>query len=157
TTIAANRFPRSAGPHTRRITSGGRRRSAVRRARAGQRAGSRVKNNQGQMIELATLLKVRSTSGPVQVMNYNLYSAVALTGTAAPGTSSSQAVALMEQIARQMLPRSMGYDLTPVFFYVLGWFGRAKATAQQPPSESAWPRLDSTVILVRPTEIWSGE
>jgi hydrophobe/amphiphile efflux-1 (HAE1) family protein len=71
-----------------------------------------VKNSQGQMVELGTLLSVRSTSGPVLVMNYNLYSAAAITGNTAPGTSSSQAVSLMQQIARKKLPRSMAYDWT---------------------------------------------
>jgi hydrophobe/amphiphile efflux-1 (HAE1) family protein len=75
-----------------------------------------VKNNQGQMIELGTLLTVRSTSGPVLVMNYNLYGAVAITGNAAPGTSSSQAVTLIEQIARQKLPPSMAYEWTELTY-----------------------------------------
>jgi hydrophobe/amphiphile efflux-1 (HAE1) family protein len=277
-----------------------------------------VKNNQGQMVELGTLLTVRSTSGPVLVMNYNLYGAAAITGNPAPGTSSSQAVALMEQLARKTLPPSMAYEwteltylqnqtgntaiyvfalavvfvflvlaaqyeswklplavilvvpmcllcsavgvelgrlevtvftqigfvvlvglasknailivefarqqqhtgvplreatleacrlrvrpilmtsfafilgvvplviatgagsemrqslgtavfagmigvtlfgifLTPVFFFVLGWFGRVKPAAQQSPAESAPPSFSSTVILVRPTESWNAE
>ena len=53
-----------------------------------------VRNNQGQMIRLATLLDVRNTSGPVMVMRYNMYSATAITGNPAPGTSSGQAIAL---------------------------------------------------------------
>ncbi len=52
-----------------------------------------VKNNQGQMIRLGTLMEVRDTTGPVMVMRYNMYSAAAITGDAAPGTSSGQAVA----------------------------------------------------------------
>jgi hydrophobe/amphiphile efflux-1 (HAE1) family protein len=75
-----------------------------------------VRNNQGQMVELGTLLTVRSTSGPVQVMNYNLYGAAAITGNTAPGTSSSQAVALLERIARQKLPRSMAFDWTELTY-----------------------------------------
>ena len=39
-----------------------------------------VRNNQGQMVRLATLMDVRDTSGPVMVMRYNLYSAAAITG-----------------------------------------------------------------------------
>ena len=44
-----------------------------------------VRNNQGQMIRLATLLDVSSTSGPVMVMRYNMYSSTAITGNPAPG------------------------------------------------------------------------
>ena len=58
-----------------------------------------VRNNQGQMIRLATLMDVRNTSGPVMVMRYNMYSAAAITGNPAPGTSSGQAIALMQEIA----------------------------------------------------------
>jgi hydrophobe/amphiphile efflux-1 (HAE1) family protein len=75
-----------------------------------------VRNNQGQMVELGTLLRVRGTSGPVAVMNYNLYGAAAITGNTAPGTSSSQAVALMEQIAKKKLPHSMAYDWTELTY-----------------------------------------
>jgi hydrophobe/amphiphile efflux-1 (HAE1) family protein len=78
-----------------------------------------VRNNQGQMIRLGTLLDVRSTSGPVMVMRYNMYSAAAITGSTAPGTSSGQAIAVMEDIARQELPRSMGIDWTELTYLQL--------------------------------------
>ena len=63
-----------------------------------------VRNNQGQMIRLGTLLDVRDTSGPVMVMRYNMYSATAITGNAAPGTSSGQAIELMQEIADKEMP-----------------------------------------------------
>ncbi|MFI5455513.1 MAG: efflux RND transporter permease subunit [Isosphaerales bacterium] len=75
-----------------------------------------VRNNQGQMIRLATLLDVSSTSGPVMVMRYNMYSGTAITGNPAPGTSSGEAISLMEQIARQELPRSMAFDWTELAY-----------------------------------------
>ena len=55
-----------------------------------------VRNNQGQMVRLGTLMDVRDTSGPVMVMRYNMYSAAAITGNPAPGTSSGQAIDLMQ-------------------------------------------------------------
>ncbi len=45
-----------------------------------------VRNTKGDMIRLATLLDVSSTSGPVMVMRYNMYSSTAITGNPAPGT-----------------------------------------------------------------------
>jgi multidrug efflux pump subunit AcrB len=75
-----------------------------------------VKNNQGQMIRLATLMDVRNTSGPVMVMRYNMYSSTAITGNPAPGTSSGEAMALMQDIARQVLPRSMAFDWTELAY-----------------------------------------
>jgi multidrug efflux pump len=78
-----------------------------------------VKNNQGQMIRLGTLMDVRDTSGPVMVMRYNLYSAAAITGNAAADTSSGEAIALVQKIADQQLPRSMAYDWTELTYLQL--------------------------------------
>ncbi len=80
-----------------------------------------VRNNQGQMVKLATLLDVRNTSGPVMMMRYNMYSSAAITGNPAPGTSSGQAIALMQEIANQELreTRSMASDWTELAYMQL--------------------------------------
>ena len=70
-----------------------------------------VRNNQGQMVRLGTLIDVRDTSGPVMVMRYNMYSAAAITGNTAPGISSGQAIELMQEIADEELPRLDGLRL----------------------------------------------
>ena len=78
----------------------------------------RVRNNRGEMVRLGTLLSLRSTSGPVMVMRYNMYSSTAITGNTAPGTSSGQAITLMQEIANQELQsrRSMAYDWTEIAY-----------------------------------------
>lgn len=78
-----------------------------------------VRNNQGQMIRLGTVLDVRDTSGPVMVMRYNMYSSAAVTGSAAPGTSSGEAVALMQEIAEKELPHSMAFEWTELAYLQL--------------------------------------
>jgi multidrug efflux pump len=78
-----------------------------------------VKNNQGQMVRLGTLVDVRDTSGPVMLLRYNLYSAATITGDPAPGTSSGAAIALVKAIADQELPRSMAYDWTELTYLQL--------------------------------------
>jgi len=78
-----------------------------------------VRNNQGQMILLGTLLSVRDTSGPVMVLRYNMYSAAAITGNTAPGISSGQAVSMMEEIANSELPSQMAYDWTELTYMQL--------------------------------------
>jgi multidrug efflux pump subunit AcrB len=75
-----------------------------------------VRNNQGQMIRLGTLMDVRDTSGPVSIFRYNLYNAAAITGEAAPGTSSGQAIELAQQIAESELPRSMAVEWTDLAY-----------------------------------------
>jgi multidrug efflux pump len=78
-----------------------------------------VRNNQGQMIRLATLMDVRNTSGPVMGMRYNMYASTAITGNPAPGTSSGEAIRLLQEIAEQELPRSMALDWTELAFMQL--------------------------------------
>ncbi len=78
-----------------------------------------VRNSQGQMIRLGTLMDVRDISGPVMVMRYNMYSATAITGNTAPGVSSGEAIALMQEIADKQLPPSMAYDWTELTYLQL--------------------------------------
>src|SRR5262249_48582647 len=66
-----------------------------------------VRNSQGQMLPLGTVLSVRATSGPVLVQRYNMYSAAAVTGDVAAGTSTGEAVPLMGPIPGPDLPRAM--------------------------------------------------
>jgi multidrug efflux pump len=72
----------------------------------------KVRNNAGEMIPLSTLVQARDMSGPVMVLRYNMYPAAAINGSMAPGTSSGQAITLMEQVARQELPRAMTAEWT---------------------------------------------
>jgi multidrug efflux pump subunit AcrB len=78
-----------------------------------------VRNSQGRMIRLGTLLDVRDTSGPVMVMRYNLYSVAAITGNAAPGVSSGQAVAAMMETAKKVMPSSMEAEWTELAYLQL--------------------------------------
>jgi HAE1 family hydrophobic/amphiphilic exporter-1 len=75
-----------------------------------------VRNNNGGMVPLGTLMTVELILGPQTVPRYNLYPAAMITGQAAPGVSSGEALALMEQLARNRLPPGMGYDWTAVAF-----------------------------------------
>ncbi|HEY2908952.1 MAG TPA: efflux RND transporter permease subunit, partial [Gemmataceae bacterium] len=75
-----------------------------------------VRNAQGQMIPLRTVLDVRDISGPVLVQRYNLYSAAMVTGNVAPGVSTGEGVPIMDGIAAGSLPNSMAYDWTELAF-----------------------------------------
>jgi multidrug efflux pump len=66
-----------------------------------------VRNQQGQMIPLGSLLTIHGQSGPVAVMRYNMYSSAAILGNTAPGVSSGQAISLMEGIADRRMPRGV--------------------------------------------------
>jgi len=71
-----------------------------------------VRNAQGEMVPLGTLLDVHRIVGSELVTRYNLYPAAPIIGTAAPGFSSGQALNLMEQMAEHTMPRGMAYDWT---------------------------------------------
>jgi HAE1 family hydrophobic/amphiphilic exporter-1 len=68
------------------------------------------------MLPLGTLVKVEKRLGPQIIPRYNLYPSATITGSAAPGSSSGEALQIMEQMADQKLPSSMGYDWTGMSF-----------------------------------------
>jgi HAE1 family hydrophobic/amphiphilic exporter-1 len=68
-----------------------------------------VRNDKGQMLPLGTLVSVRSSLGPQLVPRFNLYPSATIRGNAAPGYSSGQAIALLQDMAKTKLPASMGY------------------------------------------------
>jgi HAE1 family hydrophobic/amphiphilic exporter-1 len=75
-----------------------------------------VRNAQGSMIPVGTLAQVRDTVGPQVITRFNMFRTATLSGVPAPGYSSGQAVAEMERIAAQRLPRQMGYQWSGVTF-----------------------------------------
>jgi len=75
-----------------------------------------VRNRRGEMIPLGTVARVHKSYGPQIVNRYNLYPSSSLTGEAALGYSSGQALQLMEEIAKRNLPTSMGFDWTGMAF-----------------------------------------
>jgi HAE1 family hydrophobic/amphiphilic exporter-1 len=75
-----------------------------------------VRTDQGRMLPLGTLVDVRHTVGPQIVSRYNLYPSAAISGEAAPGYSSGQALTLMEEMADAKLPKTMGIEWTGISF-----------------------------------------
>jgi hydrophobic/amphiphilic exporter-1 (mainly G- bacteria), HAE1 family len=75
-----------------------------------------VRNERGEMVPLGTLVQVRSAVGPQILTRYNLYPAAGINGEAAPGYSSGQALALMEQMAAAKLPPSMAIAWTGISY-----------------------------------------
>ncbi len=70
----------------------------------------------GAMIPLSTLVKVLPAAGTEMTIRYNLFRSVEISGRAAPGYSSGQAMAALEEVAAQVLPREMGYEFTGLSF-----------------------------------------
>jgi hydrophobic/amphiphilic exporter-1 (mainly G- bacteria), HAE1 family len=69
-----------------------------------------VRNNKGEMVPLSALTRFESRYGPEFKMRFNEYSAAQIIGTAAPGYSSDQATAALEEVFHQTMPPEMGFD-----------------------------------------------
>ncbi|HEY4263211.1 MAG TPA: multidrug efflux RND transporter permease subunit [Schlesneria sp.] len=79
----------------------------------------RVRNNEGAMVPLGSLVNVESVNGPLVLTRYNMYPAASINGMAAPGFSSNQAIESMEQLARNNLPRNMSFEWTDMSYLEL--------------------------------------
>ena len=71
-----------------------------------------VANNKGGMVPLSSITNVKPLIGPEFTMRYNEYHAAQINVAAAPGFSSGQAMAALEEVFAQNMPREMGFDYT---------------------------------------------
>ncbi len=69
-----------------------------------------VRNSRGEMVPLSTLTRFESRYGPEFKMRFNEYSSAQIIGSAAPGYSSDQATAALEDVFHQTMPSEMGFD-----------------------------------------------
>ena len=68
-----------------------------------------VRSREGKMVPLSSLIKVRYVAAPKLLERFNGFPAVKITGGPAEGYSSGQALAAMEAVARETLPRDFSY------------------------------------------------
>ncbi|MGA2571051.1 MAG: efflux RND transporter permease subunit [Terracidiphilus sp.] len=71
-----------------------------------------VRSDSGQMVPLDNLVYVAESAGPPVITRYNLFRAVEIDGSAAPGVSSGTALASMEKVATANMMHGMGYEWT---------------------------------------------
>src|SRR6185312_4238545 len=69
-----------------------------------------VRNASGAMVPLGTLVKVSSVLGPDQIQRFNAVLSTEISGTPANGSSSGQAIAAMESVAKKTLPPGYSYE-----------------------------------------------
>jgi multidrug efflux pump len=75
-----------------------------------------VKNSQGNMVPLASIIKVEEAFGPEVAMHYNAYRSADINGNAGPGYSSGQAQAAITKILEETLPAGMGFEWTELTY-----------------------------------------
>jgi hydrophobic/amphiphilic exporter-1 (mainly G- bacteria), HAE1 family len=76
-------------------------------------------NQDGQMVPLGSLLKVRRALGSELVTRYNLYPAASIIGIQRPTYSSGQALSIMSGVADNILPPNMSYEWTGLSYQEL--------------------------------------
>lgn len=79
-------------------------------------ANIRVRSDSGAMVPLGSVLDVQEDSGSTRVLRHNLFTTADISGQAAPGYSSTQALDAMEALAAERLPEGMSFEWTDIAF-----------------------------------------
>ncbi len=69
-----------------------------------------VRTSNGSMAPLSQFVRLTKTNGPSDLTRFNLFNAIAINGTPAPGYSSGQAIKAIGETAQEVLPSSYGYE-----------------------------------------------
>jgi len=69
-----------------------------------------VRAPDGSMVPLASLVRIAERTAPQVISHYNLFRSVEITGSAAPGFSSGQAMAAMETLSQRALPQGFSFQ-----------------------------------------------
>ncbi|MBC2730137.1 multidrug efflux RND transporter permease subunit [Thiobacillus sp.] len=75
-----------------------------------------VPNASGEMVPMSALAKISFSSGPETLDRYNNSQAVKIMGSAVPGVSSGQSLAIIDEIAKKVLPPDFSYEWTGASF-----------------------------------------
>jgi HAE1 family hydrophobic/amphiphilic exporter-1 len=70
-----------------------------------------VRNNQGNMIPLGSLITAKVIEAPAVISHYNVYRSIEITGTSKPGYTSGQAIEALQEVAKT-LPAGYGYEFS---------------------------------------------
>lgn len=107
-----------------------------------------VRSQTGQMIPLTALVNIQQTTGPEILERFNVFPASKVVGGPAPGYSSGQALAALEEVAKETLPEG----------YTLAWTGSAfqeKSTSGSSALVFGFGMIMVFLILAAQYERWS--
>ena len=76
----------------------------------------KVRNETGEMVPVGTFSTQEDISGPARIPRFNLYPAAELNGDFAPGHSSGEGLARMEELAREVLPQGISFEWTELAY-----------------------------------------
>ncbi|KAA5543048.1 multidrug efflux RND transporter permease subunit [Roseiconus nitratireducens] len=75
-----------------------------------------VRNADGEMVSLGSLMSIEQSFGPEIIRRFNLYPSANVTGSAAPGQSSGEALKVMDRLAGEVFPDTIGYDWSGISY-----------------------------------------
>jgi hydrophobe/amphiphile efflux-1 (HAE1) family protein len=76
----------------------------------------KARNASGEMVPIGTVAQLRSKTIPYRVPRYNLFPAAEVQGVAAPGVATGTALQRMEELAKEVLPKGIGFEWTDLAF-----------------------------------------
>jgi multidrug efflux pump len=76
----------------------------------------KVRNADGDMVPLGSVINIRDSAGPVTITRYNMFPAATITGASLPGVSTGDVLRAMEKLAAKELPRNMTYEWTELSY-----------------------------------------
>ena len=76
----------------------------------------KVRNSDGDMVPLGSVIDIRDSAGPVTITRYNMFPAATITGASLPGVSTGEVLRTMEALADKELPRNMTYEWTELSY-----------------------------------------
>jgi multidrug efflux pump len=76
----------------------------------------KVRNADGDMVPLGSVIDLRDSAGPVQITRYNMFPAASINGASLPGVSTGDVLRTMETLSEKELPRSMTYEWTELSY-----------------------------------------
>lgn len=106
-----------------------------------------VRSTAGEMVPLSTLVRIHPRQTPDYIERFNVYRAVTVLGSAAPGVSSGDAAAVMERIG-DALPPGYGYEWSGVMY-------QQKRSAGQTPYIFAAAVMFVFLVLAALYESWA--
>jgi multidrug efflux pump len=106
-----------------------------------------VRNGQGNLVPFSSFASIKWTVGPTQLVGYNYYPAIRISGSAKPGYTSGDVIAEMERIAAT-LPRGFGFEWT-------GQSLQEKLAGSQAPFLLALSALVVFLLLAALYESWT--
>ena len=109
-----------------------------------------VRNKDGEMLPLSSVVSLQTRAGPEFTSRFNEYRAVEITGSPAPGYSTVKAMNALEQVASQVLPKGMGYD-----WNALSYQQKKASTQVSPAAVFGFSLLVVFLILAAQYESWT--